>query len=71
MQSEANAVAMAISFASRKDIELETFPMNPKLIQREQQKEDLLQKSKQKSPTAYSEIKIEQVSLIAHDAPVG
>ena len=33
--SAENAVVMAIGFASQKDLELETFPMNPKLIERE------------------------------------
>jgi hypothetical protein len=38
-----DSVAMAICFTRKKDIELETFPMNPKLIEREQQKDKQFQ----------------------------
>ena len=62
--------AMAICFASRKDMELETFPMNPQLIEKEQQKDKQIQASKQKSPTHYGEMKVERASLITHDGKI-
>jgi hypothetical protein len=65
-----DSVAMAICFASRKDIELETFPMNPQLIEREQQKDKQIQHSKQKSPTHYGEMKVERATLITHDGKI-
>jgi hypothetical protein len=62
--SASDPMTMAICFTRRKDMEMETFPINPQLIEREQQKDKQIQASKQKNPNHYGEMKVERASLI-------
>jgi transposase InsO family protein len=62
--------AMAETFLTVKELEENKFPMNPALIQREQQNDKKLQKSLNKSGTVYRIKRVEEQDLVTYNGKI-
>ena len=63
---EAESEALAMAFASKRDMELEKFPMHPELLEKEQLADKELQESLRKSQDKYSKKTLENATLIMY-----